>query len=708
MTSSAMERVSPPKSPWVHDTEIYKNYLLIGFKNVKTGKVISFEVSGQFSKMSTEDRDFLYEFMTRQKTVGFNSINFDMCIVFAAIAGLEVGQIKQIANDIIIGQMKHWEVAKEWSFTIPRGMDHIDLIEVAPGKASLKIYNGRIHGVRMQDLPIEPEATLTDAQMDQVYWYWENDLAATQGLWEALQQQITLREAMSKEFKTDLRSKSDAQVAEAVIKTQIEQLTGYAPQKPAKRITQFYYKIPKYIRFNHPHLNRILDALEDNPIFVQPNGKVQLPSILDTEILIGKGVYRMGIGGLHSSEKVQHVQADNQYILVDRDVRSYYPFIIINQELAPSHLGWAFLKVYKGIVFRRLAEKDKIDVIKKNIKALNQGTSDYAIVAAQMKAEMQVHFVNSESLKVTINGSFGKLGSPYSILFAPDLLIQTTLSGQLSLLLLILWIEDEDDMEVVSANTDGIVIRCHRDAVERMHDVVREWEAATKFETEEAEYSHLYSRDVNNYIAVKTDGTVKTKGAYAIAEPGKPPMLQKNPTNQICIEAVIEHITKGTSLTKTIRDCTDISKFLTVRTVNGGAVWDGDNRMLSEIQIDMEAYDDTKGKRRHRAKKPQIAVNIEHGEYLGKAIRWYYAKDLTSHIYYKKAKANGTHNRVPLSEGARPLMTLPDEFPDDIDVGWYVRECQEILMDIGFNDDLIGKVKRKARPVIEYNEDIDD
>ena len=43
---------------------------------------------------------------------------------------------------------------------------------------------------------------------------------------------------------------------------------------------------------------------------------------------------------------------------------------------------------------------------------------------------------------------------------------------------------------------------------------------------------------------------------------------------------------------------------------------------------------------------------------------------------------------MPKSEGARPLMDLPDEFPEDVDFSWYVRESRRILVDIGYYEEI--------------------
>ncbi|NRC54199.1 hypothetical protein [Neoaquamicrobium sediminum] len=297
-----------------------------------------------------------------------------------------------------------------------------------------------------------------------------------------------------------------------------------------------------------------------------------LPKALsEAKIKIGRGVYRLGIGGLHSSEKSTCHVAGDDYILVDRDVASYYPAIIINQNLHPKQMGFAFQKVYRSIVARRLNAKKDAKLAKEEIKQLkealkgsnsNGGPSLMEERLAELLAVADEATVSADSLKITINGSFGKFGSKWSALYAPQLLIQTTITGQLSLLMLIHRLE-RAGIEVVSANTDGIVIKCHRDDVELMERIIRKWEADTRFETEATEYAALYSRDVNNYIAVKPDGSAKRKGVYGTTT------LDKNPQNEICADAVVAFLTKKTPLHKTIRDCRDITKFVTVRTVQG-------------------------------------------------------------------------------------------------------------------------------------------
>jgi hypothetical protein len=585
----------------VFDVECYANYFLVAFQSLASGKV-TFVERFNGGVLDVAKLRWLMENFT---LVSFNGWNYDIPIISLALAGKGNDQLKYATNEIIVQGARPSDVLKTMKVKTLRP-DHIDLIEVAPLRASLKIYGGRLHARKMQDLPFHPEVLLTPEQMAIVRWYCVNDLANTGTLHEALREPLVLREALGAEYQLDLRSRSDAQIAESVISEELEKLSGHRIMRPSIEVgTVYKYKVPRFIRYQSELMNWALGIVARANFVVSEEGNVGMPPELkELKLQIAGGVYRMGIGGLHSSEvKAAHF-ADAETMLVDRDVESYYPRIILNQGLYPTHLGTPFLRVYQSLVDRRLHAKH---------------TGNKAV---------------ADSLKITINGSFGKLGSRYSVLYSPDLLIQVTVTGQLSLLMLIERLELQG-ITVVSANTDGIVIKCKKSRRGELDAIIAQWERDTDFKTEETSYVAVYSRDVNNYIAVKPDGTAKTKGAF-----GKTG-LQKNPTNQICTDAVIALVTKGVPLATTIRECTDIRKFVSVRTVKGGAVKDG--------------------------------------VFLGKSIRWYYAAGEEGEIVYADSG-----NRVPRSEGARPLMELPPAFPSDVDLDWYVREAESMLEDIGY------------------------
>lgn len=634
----------------VADIETYRNYFLICFEDVVTGDRVHFEVRDQGSLNTTRLRRILLA----NRIITYNGDGFDIPILYAMIERAEDNDgvaaarwAHEYAERIIKGGLRPWEVARTFDITIPRALDHIDLMEPQPNaRASLKILNGRLHGRWMQDLPYPPDQDLSEGQMDEVREYCWNDLAATKILFEALKEPLELRAALSEKYGEDFRSKSDSQMGERIIRKRVQDKLGRKVERiPTSPGTVFRYNIPDFVHFDTPQLAQIVERLRSTDFVVATNGKVDLPQWLkDEEICIGETTYAMGIGGLHSTESNRCVESDADHQLIDADVGSYYPAIILNSGLYPASLGPTFLNVYGEIR------------------------------ADRMKAKKAGRKTDADGLKIALNGSFGKLGSPYSILYAPHLMIAVTLTGQLSLLMLIERAE-RAGIPVVSGNTDGIVFSCPRELygeldVDRLTggalaDLCGAWERATGFDLEFTPYEALYSQSVNSYFAVKPCGEVKEKGP--IANPWAPggsirDRLMKNPQMTVCSQAVREKITNGTPIEQTIRDCRDPRAFVTVVTVNGGAKWGDD--------------------------------------YLGKVVRYYWA-DGGQPILRAKATAKGTHNKVPKSDGCRPLMTLPDELPADVNYTRYVEEAEKILHEIGYyapKKKVLNRTRRKLTP----------
>ena len=651
--------------PYVFDVECYPNYFLVAFKNL-TNKKITYIEATNTSPLHIEKLKWCIENLY---IVSFNGNGYDLPIVSAACQGRSLGELKHLSDCIIQENLRSYQFYKQMKVKELMS-NHIDIMEVAPLSANLKIYGGRCHTRKMQDLPFPPEVTLSPNQIAIVRLYCINDLDTTEDLFYELEDDIKLRVWLGEDYNVDVRSKSDAQCAEAIIRSEIERLTKKRVYKPRQldEGTSFSYKQPNFIKFESQLMKWVLERVNNSPFEVDWKGNlVMSPNLEGLTFDIAGTTYKMGMGGLHSQEVSTAHYSDEETLLEDSDVTSYYPFIILNQRLFPSHLGPVFLKVYRYLVETRLNAKRAGDKRK------------------------------AQSLKIVINGSFGKLGSSYSILYAPQLLIQVTLTGQLSLLMLIERLELAG-IPVVSANTDGIVAKCPREKLELKYEIMKQWERETQFNLEHTPYEAFYSKDVNNYIAVKSPTSVKTKGAYS------PTGLQKNPTSFACVKAVEQFLCTQTPVTESINELTDIRDFLTVRAVKGGAVssqlikYDEsksdkfNNEILKNNNwslTDRGLWVRNEWKELHPERYDELAITaeqafaegiIEYGEFLGKAIRWYYSNELkdVSQIVYAKSG-----NKVPKSDGARPLMTLVEAIPHDLDRQWYIDEANKILGLIG-------------------------
>ena len=299
--------------------------------------------------------------------------------------------------------------------------------------------------------------------------------------------------------------------------------------------------------------------------------------------------------------------------------------------MVPDQLGPSFSNIYRTIYNRRLESKSDASKLE-----------HLGFVADAKEAKTE-----SDGLKIVLNGTFGKLFSKWSILYAPELGIRTTITGQLALLMLIEMMECSG-IRVVSANTDGIVLLIPEGLDAIATQIVQWWEKQTGLEMEETLYRSIYSRDVNNYIAITTDGKVKRKGVFNQGGILSGPQ-GKGPNMDICADAVVAYLKDGTPIEHTIRSCDDIRKFIVLRGVSGG----GYHMPLGTITLDSERV------------------------YLGKAVRWYYGGYSQSYIANKKG------DKVAGSSGATPVMQLPDTLPGDIKYTHYDNVAMEMLANVG-------------------------
>lgn len=672
------------------DIECFRNYFLVMFRNVVTGGVRHFEMYPGIEL----DRMGIQKVLGTYRIVTFNGMDYDLPMLTLALTGVDCPALKRASDSIIQGKLRGWQFECVNNIKVSNRIDHIDLKEVAPGvMISLKQYGGRMHSKKLQDLPYAHDADITPAMRPVIVDYCGNDHFLTADLWFKLttgkDDVIGIRETIGAETGMDLRSKSDAQTAEAVMRKTIEKMLGRDIKKaeiPAG--TSYKYVPPAFLKFESPELQQLLRDVSVADFIVMADGKIaEPPTLKGRKVTMGESTYSLGIGGLHSNEKKAAHFADDNTLLLDRDVASFYPMLILMCGLFPLNMGPAFLKVFKSWIDRRIAAK-------------RMGNKTLA-----------------QTLKIFLNGIFGKLGSWFSIVYAPHLLIQVTLTGQLVLLMLIERFE-KASIRCVSANTDGIVSRCPKALYPIMLAIIAQWEKETGLETEETRYSALFSRDVNNYVALKAGGGSKTKGVFT------EPSLSKNVENEICNDAATAFLEHGTPPELTIRSCRDIRKFLTMRQVDGGGMLMGAPEVPAHVSreelLQSSGFDrEADGRKVRWCKNENVYTTGEaykralgmypssDRKYLGKVVRWYVGMDLDRDIRRFKPSENGTFGKVAGSAGAVPMMELTDSLPLDLNLDAYLTETDEILASLGVTPTVKARLARQfPNPELFVEEDL--
>jgi DNA polymerase elongation subunit (family B) len=117
-------------------------------------------------------------------------------------------------------------------------------------------------------------------------------------------------------------------------------------------------------------------------------------------------------------------------------------------------------------------------------------------------------------MKLALNGVYGDSNNEFSPFYDPQYTMTITINGQLSLCMLAERLLKIEGLELIQVNTDGVTAMVPKEYTDLSDQITKQWEKEVKLELEMAEYAMMAIRDVNNYIAIYTNGKVKRKGAY--------------------------------------------------------------------------------------------------------------------------------------------------------------------------------------------------
>lgn len=340
-------------------------------------------------------------------------------------------------------------------------------------------------------------------------------------------------------------------------------------------------------------------------------------------VVINDHEYVFGVGGIHSSVEPSLIEADDDYIIVDLDVESYYPNLAIKNDLYPKHLSIQFCKTYEDIFEQR--------------KSHPKGTPE------------------NGSLKLALNATYGNSNNQYSPFYDPQYTMAITVNGQLSLCMLIEKILELDGASSIQSNTDGITFRLRREHSEVVDKLVEEWEDVTKLKMERADYTEFYGRDVNNYFCKYLEsGKFKAKGAYEITSEH-----HKNQSMLVVQKAVQAYLINNKPVEEFIKNHDNVHDFMLRTKIP---------KSYTLVSVD-EKGDET---REQNVSRYYISTSEK-------------AKTLIKIMPPVKGKEEDRRNNINVGRKAIVCNDLTD-YCGEIDYDFYIEECNK-LIDVFKKDD---------------------
>lgn len=231
------------------------------------------------------------------------------------------------------------------------------------------------------------------------------------------------------------------------------------------------------------------------------------------------------------------------------DFSSMYPTVMCEYDLFPRHLANDFKKVYDSLRTDRIKAKEA----KRNEKA--------------------------SALKLVLNSTIGMMKSEWSWLYDPNMNLAIRLTAMKITLSLVDYLYQY--CEIIQVNTDGLFIKSQINLgdIDRKIYEFRERNNLISFRIDFDLYTKMFQYSVNDYIAVKVDDTIITKGIFSEQTEGK--TLRP----EIVRTAIINKLVGNLSVKNTINSCQDISLFcMSTNIENGWSVLYGNKKVHNNVR----------------------------------------------------------------------------------------------------------------------------
>lgn len=538
------------KIVYVYDIEVFQNIFHCSVKNTETNNIYKFEISERKNQL----RDLVKFFKQVDKYItwgdyyttninipanvifcGYNNLHYDNPIINYIIEYEDklmqyniptiCSSIFNLSKTITTSSEDNIDAWKHWKYQI--WFDTFDILTMLYSnklRVGLKEIQVTMQYPNVQEFVCDWTKPLPLEDFDSMIDYNINDIESTSELLNRCKKDVDLRIAIEDEYGVRVLSKDGVNIGMKILTQKYLEKTDLTwwdikDLRSPMSVIPLKDVILPFIKYDSPILQRVLEDMKNQ--IVSPGRKGY-----ENKFVFNNLRYSVGVGGIHSVNSPEIIIPRDDEMLIDIDVASLYPSMLIEYEFYPKHLGKEFLEVYKQIKDERIEAKHNGDKVK------------------------------NETLKLALNGLSGNLQNEHNFCYSPFAVMQIRINGQLLLLMLAEKLT-QIGCRIVQANTDGLFVLLKKDAYSKVNSICREWEQLTKLTLEEDRFKAMYQYAINDYFAITEDNKVKEKGMFITTV-----KLGKGLTPKIIPKAIISFFKDGIPVEDTIKNCTDIRDFL--------------------------------------------------------------------------------------------------------------------------------------------------
>lgn len=532
---------------YIYDVETFPNIFTCVIQNTQSKELRVFELSSRVNDLSNFLKTLEWLSENEKVLVGYNNLNFDYAVLQFIYKNAKNYSIKELIFKIFLFAdelIKNNIIYKEDKSSIK--INQLDLMKIhnfdyKATRVSLKVLEVNMRMDSIEDLDFKIGEEINPNDFNKLIKYNKHDVEATLLFFEHSKEAIEFREELSLKYNENMLNFSDTKIGKRYFIRNLEEKLGKdicflngKPKQTIRNYLDFGKIIFDYISFETQEFQSLLEYLKKqysnsmNEVFsnISQEKLANLSSFCTLNAkkeahslhLNYKGfTFYLGTGGLHGSVESKFYDKSDDFLIIDVDVASYYPSIVIQNNLYPEHLGIEFVDIYKEIRDLRFSYK--------------KGTSQ------------------NKMLKLALNSTYGDTNNQYSPFYDFKMTLDITLNGQLMLCMLAEKLMQIETVTLIQANTDGLTFKIAKKDKSKYEDISKKWQDFTKLELEEIIYEKLWIRDVNNYVALKEDGEAKKIGAYKYDL-----AWNQNHSSLVVQKAVEEYLVKGISIEEFIHN----------------------------------------------------------------------------------------------------------------------------------------------------------
>lgn len=538
------------KIVYVYDIEVFQNIFHCSVKNTETNDIYKFEISERKNQLRELVKFFKQvdkyitwgDYYTTNINIpanvilcGYNNLHYDNPIINYIIEYEDklmqyniptiCSSIFNLSKTITTSSEDNIDAWKHWKYQI--WFDTFDILTMLYSnklRVGLKEIQVTMQYPNVQEFVCDWTKPLPLEDFDSMIDYNINDIESTSELLNRCKKDVDLRIAIEDEYGVRVLSKDGVNIGMKILTQKYLEKTGLTwwdikDLRSPMSVIPLKDVILPFIKYDSPILQRVLEDMKNQ--IVSPGRKGY-----ENKFVFNNLRYSVGVGGIHSVNSPEIIIPRDDEMLIDIDVASLYPSMLIEYEFYPKHLGKEFLEVYKQIKDERIEAKHNGDKVK------------------------------NETLKLALNGLSGNLQNEHNFCYSPFAVMQIRINGQLLLLMLAEKLT-QIGCRIVQANTDGLFVLLKKDIYSKVNSICREWEQLTKLTLEEDRFKAMYQYAINDYFAITEDNKVKEKGMFITTV-----KLGKGLTPKIIPKAIISFFKDGIPVEDTIKNCTDIRDFL--------------------------------------------------------------------------------------------------------------------------------------------------